>query len=103
MIQNERYLTLIIKSEMKTLSKVEIFDVLRRASTKKISKLSVSERDSSSTSLFTLSLLIFLVLAREEHQNFELLKELQKARISDLIINVKYRSFRVILVEIESA
>jgi hypothetical protein len=43
------------------------------------------------------------VLAREEHQNFELLKELQKALISDLIINVKYRSIRVILVEIESA
>jgi hypothetical protein len=43
------------------------------------------------------------VLAREEHQNFELLKELQKALLSGLIINVKYRSFRVILVEIESA
>jgi hypothetical protein len=40
------------------------------------------------------------VLAREEHQN---LKELQKALFSDLIINVKYRSFRIILVEIESA
>jgi hypothetical protein len=43
-------------------------------------------------SSFTLSLLIFLVLARKEHQNFELLKELQKALISGLIINVKYRS-----------
>jgi hypothetical protein len=43
------------------------------------------------------------VSAREEHQNFELLKELQKALISGLITNVKYRSIRVILVEIESA
>jgi hypothetical protein len=32
-----------------------------------------------------------------------ILKELQKALISDLIINVKYRSFRIILAEIESA
>jgi hypothetical protein len=43
------------------------------------------------------------VPAREEHQNFELLKELQKALLSGLIINVKYRSIRVILVGIESA
>jgi hypothetical protein len=43
------------------------------------------------------------MFAREEYQNFELLKELQKALISDLIINVKYRSISVILVEIESA
>jgi hypothetical protein len=43
------------------------------------------------------------VLAREEHQNFELLKELQKALSSDLIINVKYRLFEVILVETEIA
>jgi hypothetical protein len=43
------------------------------------------------------------VLAREEHQNFELLKELQEALFSDLIINVKHRLFWVILIEIEIA
>jgi hypothetical protein len=46
------------------------------------------------------SLLIFLVPARRRSSKSE---KLQKALLSDLIINVKYRSFWVILVEIESA
>ncbi len=58
MTQNERYLTLIIKSQMRAFwSSFNSwnFDVLRRASTKIISKLSVSELSHS----LILSLLIF--------------------------------------------
>jgi hypothetical protein len=46
------------------------------------------------------SLLIFLVSARRRTSKSQ---RLQKALISDLIINVKYRSIWVILAGIESA
>jgi hypothetical protein len=67
MTRNERYLTLIIKSEMRAFwssFKSSKFWCSSRASIKKTNKLSVSERESSNTSSFTLSLLIFLVFAR---------------------------------------
>jgi hypothetical protein len=58
MTQNERHFTWLsgLKEELfEAFSKVQNFDVPRRADTKKISKLSVSERKSS----LTFSLLIF--------------------------------------------
>ncbi len=61
------------KSFSEALSKVQSFDISRRASAKKISKLSVSERKNSTR---TLSVLIFLVLAREKHQNLKSFKKL---------------------------
>jgi hypothetical protein len=54
------------ESFSEALSKVQSFDVSRRANAKKISKLKVSELLRS----LTLSLLIFLALALEEHQTF---------------------------------
>jgi hypothetical protein len=51
----------------------------------------------------TFSLLICLVFAREEHQNFELLKELQKALTFKPDNHVKCCSFWIILAEFESA
>jgi hypothetical protein len=48
------------------------------------------------------SLFIFLMLACRRTSKSQLLKKLQKALISDLIINVKYRSIWVILAGFES-
>ncbi len=87
----------IIKSEirafLKLFQKFKVFDVSRRANAEKI-----SVRRS-----LTFNLLIFSVLAREEHQNFELLRKLQKALTFKSDNHVKCCSFWVILAGFESA
>jgi hypothetical protein len=90
----------IIKSEirafLKLFQKFKVFDVSRRANAKKISKLKVSELLRS----FTLSLLIFLAFALEEHQTFI---KTSKKLLFRLDNHVKCRSFWVILAGFESA
>jgi hypothetical protein len=66
MIQIERYLTLIIMSEMRAFSKSWDFDVLRQAGIKNMSKLELSEE---------ISKLVFSARF-EEHQNLNFLKKL---------------------------
>jgi hypothetical protein len=61
---------------------------------KKINKLSVNVEFLRS---FTLNLFIFLMFAREEHQIFELLKDLQKTIILDLIITSNVARFKSFL------
>jgi hypothetical protein len=84
------------KSFLKLFQKFKILMFLGERTLKKINRLRVSELLHS----LTLSLLIFLVFARWGTSKFE---KLQKALLSDLIINVKYRSFWVILAKIKSA
>jgi hypothetical protein len=90
MTQNERHLTWLsgLKWELiEAFSKVQNFDVSRRANTKKISKLSS----------LTLSLLIFLVFRRRRTSKVQLLKKLQKVLLSDLIITSNVARFESFL------
>jgi hypothetical protein len=66
MTQNERYLTLIIRSERRAFEAFQILMFLGERTLKKISKLKVSELLRSLTS----SLLIFLAFARRETSKF---------------------------------